>query len=55
MSKGDCYRERDRRRSSVVPRGMTSATADSTHDIEPHHNEDFSRSLRLAVSHSIAM
>ena len=47
---GDCDRERDSRRSSVVPRGATGATADSTHDIEPRHNEDFSHSLGLAVS-----
>ena len=47
---GDCDRERDSRRTSVVPRGVTSATADSTHDIEPRHTEDFSHSLGLAVS-----
>ena len=49
-SKGDCDRERDRRRSSVVPRGVTSVTVDSTHDIEPRNTEDFSHSLGLAVS-----
>ena len=49
-SKGDCDRERDRRRSSVVPHGATSSTADSTHDIEPRRTEDFSHSPGLAVS-----
>ena len=40
-SQGDCDRERDGRRSSVVPRGAPSATADSTHDIKPRHTEGF--------------
>ena len=50
FSQGDCDRERDNRRSSLVPRGATSATAYSTHDIKPRHTEDFSHSLGLAVS-----
>ena len=49
-SHGDCNRERDSRRSFVVPRGATSATADSTHDIEPRNTEDCSHSLGLPVS-----
>ena len=49
-SQGDHDRERDSRRSSVVSRGATSATVDSTHDIEPRNTEGFSRSLGLTVS-----
>ena len=45
---GDCDRERDSRRSSVVPRGATNATV--THDIEPRNTLGFSRALGLAVS-----
>ena len=33
-----------------MPHGATSATVDSTHDIEPRNTEDFSRSLGLVVS-----
>ena len=55
FSQGDRGRERDNRRSSVVPRGATSATADSTDDVEPRHNEDSSRYLDLLFLHSIAM
>ena len=50
LSKGDCDRERDSRRSSVVPRGATSTTVDSIHGLEPRNTEYFSRSLGLAVS-----
>ena len=49
-SQSDCDRKRDSRQSSVVPRGATGATADSTHDIEARITEDFSHTLRLAVS-----
>ena len=49
-SQGDYDRERDSRRTSVVPRGVTSATADSTHDIEPRHTEDFSHSRTCCFS-----
>ena len=48
-SQGDCDRERDSRRSSGSPRGATSATVDSTHDIQPRNTEDFSLSLGLAA------
>ena len=34
FSEGDCDRERDSRRASVVPRGVASTTDDNTHNIE---------------------
>ena len=48
--KDNCGRELDNLRSSVAPRGATSAAGESTHDIELRDFEDFSRSLGLAVS-----
>ena len=55
-SQGYCDRKRDSRRSSVVPRGATSTTVDSTHDIEPRAALKIFRALWvLLFLRSIAM
>ena len=47
--------ERESRRSSVVPRGATGATDDSTHDIESCNTEGFRALWVVPFLRSIAM
>ena len=49
-SQGEYGRELDGRRSSVAPRGATSATVNGSHDIDSRHVEDFSGSLGFPAS-----
>ena len=49
-SQGEYGRELDGRRSSVAPRGVTSATVNGSHGIDSRDAEDFSCSLGFPVS-----
>ena len=49
-SQGAYGRELDSRRSSVAPRGTTSASVDGSHDIGPRGAEDIAGPLGFCVS-----